>query len=98
MALNIADLTILARIAKSGDGKFVQRLVGEMLKEADEALRNAQGEEVFRAQGRAQAYDHLIKVIAQAPANLQRNEQSPSQAKRPVVDRSSAAVPYQHLS
>lgn len=98
MALDTETLTFLARFARSGDGKVLQRLLGEMLKQADDALRNAQGEETFRAQGRAQAFDHLIKLIVGAPANLQRSEQSASQPKRPVVDRQSAAVPYQHLS
>ncbi len=98
MALDTKDLTTLARFARSGDGKFLQRLLGAMLKDADDALRVAQGEETFRAQGRAQTLDHLIKLIERAPAELQRNEQSPSQAKRPVVDRQGASMPYQHLS
>lgn len=98
MSLTKENLTTLARFAKSGDGKFFQRLLGEMLKEADEALRIARGEETFRAQGRAQTLAHLINLIQQAPANLQRNEESPSQAKRPVVDRSGSSVPYQNLS
>lgn len=44
--------------------------LADRLTEADTALRHATGEEVFRAQGRALAYEDLIEDITGAPKRL----------------------------
>ena len=96
--LTTEDLTNLARLARSPDGRYLQQLLRAMLVQADEALRNAQGEETFRAQGRAQTLAHLTALIETAPQKLKQLGESLSQAKRPVVSGKAATVPYQQLS
>jgi hypothetical protein len=97
MQLTHDDLTFLARFAKSPDGRALQRIYAAKLRVADEALRNAQGEEVFRAQGRAQILAHLIVEIESAQQKLERNASAPSREPRRVTDSRGASVPYQDL-
>lgn len=98
MTLTKDDLSFLARFARSPDGRAFQLMLRARLLDADATLRKAQGEEILRAQGRAQTLAQLIDDIDSAQRKLEQHEQSPSQGKRPVLDRMSSPAPYQNLS
>ena len=96
MPLTNEDLTFLARLAKSPDGKFLQRILAARLGEVEAKLRVGEGAAMHRAQGRAQELDDLMQMIDKADEWLQRGVPSRSQVKRPVTN--SAETPYRHLS
>lgn len=65
--LSTEDMRTLAALARSPFGISLTKVLREDLAHADERLRAAQGEEVFRAQGRAQAIAELIERLVRAP-------------------------------
>jgi hypothetical protein len=72
MPLTKEDLNGLARFARLPEGQLFVGLLEKRLAEHDKTLRTARGEDIFRAQGAAQAVEQIIKDITQAPTNLQR--------------------------
>lgn len=75
MSLTTPELDELHRVSRSPDGQVVLRLLEKRLAEHDKAMRTADGNEVFRAQGKAQAIQQLIDDITQAGEILQRVKQ-----------------------
>lgn len=93
------DLTTLARLARSPDGRKLQSILRAMLANADHTLRQARGEQnVFNAQGNAQTLAYLIDAIDTAQTKLNQHDASASQPKRGVLDQAGSSVPYQNLS
>lgn len=76
MQLSKDQLTFLAALARSPEGKFLTQLLEAKLHEQDAKLRTAVGEEVYRAQGRAQATAELIGDIQGAQHSLNRSVQT----------------------
>ena len=74
MHLDRDTLRILARLNGSPDGAALLTVLRARLADRDETLRKAQGENVFRAQGRAQELHELIADITNAHASLARNQ------------------------
>lgn len=72
MSLNREDLDLLRRLAKTPDGKALVLILEKKLSERDEKLRTATGEELYRAQGRAQELAELLSDIAEADTRLKR--------------------------
>lgn len=72
MPLNNEDLDLLRRVAKTPDGKALVLILEKKLRERDEKLRTATGEELYRAQGRAQELAELLSDIAEADTRLKR--------------------------
>ena len=71
MHLTTDQLSFLARLSKSPDGRFlVSNYLEPKLAEADGMLRTARGEDIFRAQGAATALAELIADIAAAEKRL----------------------------
>lgn len=70
MHLSTDDLGLLARLNKAPDGQLLLRLLRAKLAVADEKLRSATGEEVYRAQGRALALAEMIGDIEHAQQKL----------------------------
>lgn len=66
MHLDNEQLRFLARLNKSPDGAFLLTVLRARLAERDEQLRKARGEDVFRAQGRADELADVIDLIAKA--------------------------------
>lgn len=75
MQLTRPQLEFLAGLSKSPTGRALVDLIQAKLAHADRELRTASGEEVFRAQGRAQALDEFLTDIAEASTRLERNQQ-----------------------
>ena len=67
------QLTFLAALARAPEGKLLMQLLEAKLSEQDAKLRTAVGEEVYRAQGRAQATAELIGDIRDAHLRLNRS-------------------------
>lgn len=76
MRLSTEDLQFLARFARMPDGARLLTLLRARLAERDSELRKARGEDVIRAQGRAQELDELITVIESADPQLKRSQTS----------------------
>lgn len=76
MQLKSDELQFLARLSRTPDGAALLKLLRAKLAEADGELRKAQGENVYRAQGRAQELDELITLITDADQKLKRIEAS----------------------
>lgn len=73
MQLSRDQLTFLAAFARAPEGKLLTQLLEAKLSEQDAKLRTAVGEEVYRAQGRAQATAELIGDIRDAHQRLNRS-------------------------
>jgi len=71
------QLAILARFSKSPDCAALLQILRAELAEADAHLRTASGEDIFRAQGRAQELDRLITRFVTAQDQLNRSVQRP---------------------
>jgi len=67
------QLTFLAAFARAPEGKLFVQLLETKLREQDAKLRTAIGEEVYRAQGRAQATAEMIGDILEAQQRLTRS-------------------------
>lgn len=76
MHLTGTQLQFLSRLSKSPDGLMLLQVLQAKLAESDLKLRSATGEEVYRAQGRAQAFAEIIGDLAKADEKLTRNEPS----------------------
>lgn len=63
------------------EGQLYVAILKKKLAEADEKLRVAAGEDLYRKQGRAQELDELIRELTTAGDVLQRQEPS---ARRPL--------------
>ena len=72
MALTTQDLDLLRRLAKTPDGKALVQILEKKLRERDEKLRSATGEELYRSQGRAQELAELLGALAEADTRLKR--------------------------
>lgn len=81
MKLSAIDLDVLGRMNKSPDGRYLVDLLMRKRAENDAALRTADGNELYRAQGRAQALDELISDLQEAE---QRKNRSVQRAIKPV--------------
>jgi ABC-type Fe3+/spermidine/putrescine transport system ATPase subunit len=81
--LSKEHLTFLTAFARSPEGKFLVQLLEAKLSEQDAKLRTAVGEEVYRAQGRAQATAELIGDIRDAHQRLTRSD--PTRTSRSQV-------------
>lgn len=92
------DLTFLARLARTPDGKKLQQFLRAMLSNADDALRKAPKDFVLGAQGSAQTLHFLVVALETAQQKLDAQVASASQPKRPVRDSTGSPVPYQSLS
>lgn len=77
------QLTFLAALARAPEGKLLMQLLEAKLSEQDAKLRTAVGEEVYRAQGRAQATAELIGDIRDAHTRLTRTD--PTRTSRSQV-------------
>lgn len=76
MHLNGTQLQFLSRLSKTPDGLMLLQVLQAKLAESDAKLRSANGEEVYRAQGRAQAFAEMIGDITSADDKLTRNASS----------------------
>lgn len=83
MQLDKGQLTFLAAFARSPEGRLLVQLLEAKQREQDAKLRTAVGEEVYRAQGRAQATAELIGDILEAQQRLNRND--PTRTSRSQV-------------
>ena len=72
MHLSNTQLQFLSRLSKSPDGQMLLQMFKAKLAESDLKLRSATGEEVYRAQGRAQAFAEMIDDLAKADEKLTR--------------------------
>lgn len=84
MRFDRTQLQFLARLCKSPDGAILLQILRVKQAEADQALRKARGEDVYRAQGRAEEIDDLLAMIEDAPASLNRDAAAPK-APRGIV-------------
>jgi hypothetical protein len=66
MQLDESDRTFLMRFTRSPDGQVLQRLLRAERTRYDTRLRGARGEDIFRAQGAANAIDELIVELERA--------------------------------
>jgi len=98
MPLTHEDLTFLARLAKSPDGKYLQRIYAARLGEVEAKLRVGEGAAMHRSQGRAQELDDLMQMIDKADEWLQRGVPTQSQGLRRVTNSSATDAPYRNLS
>ena len=73
MHLNGTQLQFLSRLSKTPDGLMLLQVLQAKLAESDAKLRSAIGEEVYRAQGRAQAFAEMIGDLTSADDKLTRN-------------------------
>lgn len=85
MQLSKDQLTFLAALARAPEGKLLVQLLEAKLSEQDAKLRTAVGEEVYRAQGRAQATAELIGNIRDAHLSLNRSVPTRTSGFRDVV-------------
>jgi len=76
MHLNGTQLQFLSRLSKTPDGLMLLQVLQAKLAESDAKLRSAIGEEVYRAQGRAQAFAEMIGDLTSADDKLTRNAPS----------------------
>lgn len=76
MHLNGTQLQFLSRLSKTPDGLMLLQVLQAKLAESDAKLRSAIGEEVYRAQGRAQAFAEMIGDLASADDKLTRTTPS----------------------
>jgi hypothetical protein len=76
MHLNGTQLQFLSRLSKTPDGLMLLQVLQAKLAESDLKLRSATGEEVYRAQGRAQAFDEMIADLTKADDRLTRTTPS----------------------
>ena len=72
MHLNGTQLQFLSRLSKTPDGLMLLQVLQAKLAESDAKLRSAIGEEVYRAQGRAQAFAEMIGDLTSADDKLTR--------------------------
>ena len=72
MHLSSTQLQFLSRLSKSPDGQLLLKVYQAKLAESDAKLRSAIGEEVYRAQGRAQAFAEMIGDLTTADDKLTR--------------------------
>lgn len=98
MKLDTEDLTFLARLAKSPDGKYLQRILAARLGEVEAKLRVGEGAGMHRAQGRAQELDDLMQMIDKADEWLQRGVPTQSHELRRVTNSAAKDAPYRNLS
>lgn len=84
MNLTTEQLSFLARLAKTPDGRLLVGILQAKLVVRDTDLRKQTGEHVFRAQGRSLELAELIDDITQAEQRLTRSQATP-RASRPVV-------------
>ena len=84
MRLDGDDLAFLARFATTPDAKRLCEILQGQLTAADVSLRSCNGEETFRAQGRAQQLAKLLEDITGASMKLQRSKPSPEREFRQV--------------
>ena len=83
MRLSTEDLQFLSRFART-DGPRLLLILRAKLAERDRELRDAVGENVFRAQGRAKELDELISMIESAGDTLKRTEASRQRSAPPA--------------
>lgn len=76
MKLTNEQLRELSVIARMPEGNIVAKWLAMHQAEHHEAILTARGEDVFRAQGRAQAVQLLLDDLRQAPQRLQRASES----------------------
>jgi hypothetical protein len=74
MKLSGEQLQFLARLNRSPDGAYLLTVLRARLADRDAVLRKARGEDVFRAQGRADELADLIDDITKAHDQLARNQ------------------------
>lgn len=87
MSLTKLDLEVLRRFFRLPEGKAFVAVLETKLEAIDVKLRRASGEELYRAQGHAQALEALIREITGAEQNLNRQPQiQPSRAHHPFAD------------
>lgn len=82
MTLTSDQLHFLARLSKSPEGKFLVSMFEAELAEVDGKLRKAQGEDIYRLQGRASQIDEMIDRIKTAESKANSKRPAP-QATRP---------------
>lgn len=70
MRLSETQLLILARFAKSPEGKEFLDLMRAAIEAVNQELRTASGEQVLRTQGRAQQLDEVVGWITAANHKL----------------------------
>jgi hypothetical protein len=85
--LDNADLQFLARLNRSPEGSYLLTVLRARLADRDATLRKARGEDVFRAQGRADELADLIGDITKAQDQLTRNQPA---LRRPGWEANSA--------
>lgn len=85
MRLEHEQLAFLAGLAGSTQGKLFKQVMEGKLAEVDKQLRRLSGDDVLRAQGKAQALEDLIGILDNAQASLNRSQASRSQGTRVVA-------------
>lgn len=85
MALTTADLQALRRFAQLPEGRVMVAVLVQKLGEADEKLRTATGEHLYRTQGRAQALDELLRDLTESDLVLKRQEQPRATGARALL-------------
>ncbi len=75
MKLSAVDLDVLGRMNKAPDGRYLVDMLVRRRAEIDATLRTLDGNELYRAQGRAQALDELITDLEEAEQRKNRSDQ-----------------------
>ncbi len=78
MALTGSELQSLRAFFRTPEGRLYVAMLEKKLAEADEKLRTATGEDLYRKQGRAQQLDELIRELSEADQALKRQASSGS--------------------
>jgi hypothetical protein len=85
MHLSHETLSFLAGFAESTQGRLYRQVLEGRLGEVDKTLRVLNGEDLYRAQGKAQALEELVKQLDEARDRLNRSSAARSQGTRRVT-------------
>lgn len=85
MHLSHERVSFLAGFAESTQGRLYRQVLEERLAEVDRTLRVLTGDDLYRAQGKAQAFEELVKQLDEAKNVLNRSSAARSQGTRRVT-------------
>lgn len=86
MPLNTQQLELLHRLGRSPDGRELVTLIETVwIVEANEKLRGAMGETLYREQGRAKMLDDLVAYLTLKPPADVRQVKPTFQSARDVI-------------